>query len=237
MTADAPLVSCLCVTEDRAAFMPWLLWGYDRQSYTRRELVIVDSSTPPLALERPDVRVISAPYGTNVPTKRNIAMAAARGDFFAWFDDDDWQHPDRLKLLVSRVGPEPELIGGRRSWFLDLHQSGCALFEHPDQCVLFNSALFPRNVRDVVFREDKRVASDSDWLKDLRRRGIRERILKEPLFFWLSHDQNISNPSSRRKFDRPSTDVVAAVGEKAWGETDARLAELRTRLSVPRRAT
>lgn len=45
--ASKPLVSCLCVTEDRAAFMPWLFWNYDRQSYARRELVIVDSSTIP----------------------------------------------------------------------------------------------------------------------------------------------------------------------------------------------
>ena len=27
----SPFVSCLCVTEGRPAFMPWLLWCFDRQ--------------------------------------------------------------------------------------------------------------------------------------------------------------------------------------------------------------
>jgi hypothetical protein len=42
------LASCLCVTEGRTAFMPWLLWCFDRQVSPRRELVIVDSSEQPL---------------------------------------------------------------------------------------------------------------------------------------------------------------------------------------------
>ena len=37
-------VSCLCVTEGRAAFMPWLLWCFDRQTWPHREFVIIDSS-------------------------------------------------------------------------------------------------------------------------------------------------------------------------------------------------
>src|SRR5207249_7253909 len=34
----APLVSCLCVTEDRPAFVDWLLWNFDKQDYANREL-------------------------------------------------------------------------------------------------------------------------------------------------------------------------------------------------------
>ncbi len=61
---NAPTVSCLCVTEGRSAFMPWLLWCYDRQSWPRRELVIVDSSHQPLHVpNRGDVRVVTAPRG------------------------------------------------------------------------------------------------------------------------------------------------------------------------------
>ena len=56
---DQPLVSCLCVTEGRAEFMPWLLWCFDRQTWRSRELVILDSSERPFDdSTRDDVRVV-----------------------------------------------------------------------------------------------------------------------------------------------------------------------------------
>ncbi|MCB0201420.1 MAG: glycosyltransferase family 2 protein, partial [Anaerolineae bacterium] len=109
MPLDTPtdqqlLISCLCVTENRPAFMPWLLWCFDRQRWPRRELVIVDSSAEPFtAGERDDVRVLSAPSGMGVAAKRNLALEAAQGDIITWFDDDDWQHPDRLTLLADAL--------------------------------------------------------------------------------------------------------------------------------------
>ncbi|MGC4067365.1 MAG: glycosyltransferase family A protein [Polyangiaceae bacterium] len=114
-----PLVSCLCVTERRAAFMPWLLWGFERQTYEHRELVIVDSSPEPLSISRANVRVLAAPPGSNVPTKRNLALDAARGDYIAWFDDDDWQHPERLERLVESLREDHVIVGSSRSWFVD----------------------------------------------------------------------------------------------------------------------
>jgi hypothetical protein len=44
-----PLVSCLCVTENRSAFIPWLA-ELREQDYQRRELVVVDSSDVPCEL-------------------------------------------------------------------------------------------------------------------------------------------------------------------------------------------
>jgi hypothetical protein len=79
------------VTENRAEFMPWLLWNFDKQDYEPRELVVVDSShcrqSPP---SRPDVVVVRCPFGTSVGAKRNLALAAASGAFLTWIDDDDW---------------------------------------------------------------------------------------------------------------------------------------------------
>jgi len=119
--AKAPLFSCLCVTEDRPAFMPWLLWNFDKQDYEPRELVVVDSSLTPQALpSRPDLNVVRCPYGTGVAAKRNLALASARGAFLTWFDDDDWQHPGKLTRLGSQLAAGCDLAGGTRSWFVDL---------------------------------------------------------------------------------------------------------------------
>jgi hypothetical protein len=82
-----PLVSCLCVTEGREAFVPWLLWSYQKQKYRRRELVVVDSSQDAAAGRWPPAAtVVRCPAGTSVARKRNLAVDAARGDLVAWFD-------------------------------------------------------------------------------------------------------------------------------------------------------
>ena len=123
-----PLVSCLCVTEGRAAFMPWLLWCFDRQTWPHRELVILDSSERPFASARNDVRVVALPPGTGVARKRNLAMRAARGDVIAWFDDDDWQHPQKLAWHVEALRTGAAYAGSASGWFVDLHRSSCEAF-------------------------------------------------------------------------------------------------------------
>ncbi len=124
--SSEPLVSCLCVTEGRAAFMPWLLWCFDRQTWPHRELIVVDSSAQPLHLPgRNDVRVVAVPAGTGVACKRNRALREAGGELVAWFDDDDWQHPERLTLLVDALRAGAVYAGARRGWFVDLASRCC----------------------------------------------------------------------------------------------------------------
>ena len=60
---EQPLVSSICVTEGRPAFMPWLLWCFDRQTWPHRELLILDSSERPFVSSRNDVRVVALPRG------------------------------------------------------------------------------------------------------------------------------------------------------------------------------
>jgi SAM-dependent methyltransferase len=100
----APLVSCLCVTEGRSAFMPWLLWCFDRQRWSQRELVIIDSSLDPyLITDRDNVRAVTVSPGTGIAKKRNLALQEAKRELITWFDDDNWQHPDKLTWLSEAL--------------------------------------------------------------------------------------------------------------------------------------
>jgi hypothetical protein len=71
---QGPLLTSLCITENRPAFLPWLLWNYDKQTWANRKLVIVDRSHAPYRSDRPDVRVIAAPPGTGVASMSNLAL-------------------------------------------------------------------------------------------------------------------------------------------------------------------
>lgn len=218
--------------------MPWLLWNFDKQTYTQRELVVIDSSEQPLEVaNRPGVRVIRAAKGTNVPTKRNLALDRAMGSVIAWFDDDDWQHPERLALLVRALSGDTVIAGGRHSWFVDV-AAGRAVSYRAGRGVIFNgAALSAEAARTVRFDPRRHRGSDTVWMAALAKRlrtGIRD-IGDTPLSLWLCHQQNLSNPAKRRRFPEPLDRLRATVGDAAWADTEEQLDRLRERLgSAPK---
>jgi hypothetical protein len=229
--ACAPLISCLCVTEDRQAFIPWLLWNFDRQTWHRCELVVVDSSEHHLDLPaRSDVRTVAAAPGASVPEKRNLAIRQARGDLIAWFDDDDWYHPLILESAVKLIdGRSTSGAGAENGWFIDLFGSACT--PHRNRRPLFNGSVFSRSAAETLLFENDRPGACTRWMFNMSRRGHDVRCLPEGIvIFWLCHDRNISNPRSRRRFSHPLADLRADVGADAWGDTDVELASLRRRL-------
>ena len=230
---EADLVSCLCVTEDRAAFLPWLLWNYLKQDHRSSELLIVDSSRDPLPQpDDPEVRIVHCPPGTNVARKRNLAVEAARGRFVTWFDDDDWQHPRKLSILTAALGEEGLLAGTTHSWFVDLQRGRTRPFD-AQRRVIFNGLAVRRSaLAGVRFDERKARAADTAWVTAIRRTtGCRMQVVPEILSCWLCHDANLSNPVTRYVFPHRLADVSRAVGETDWGATDEELARLRSQLA------
>ena len=232
ITHDRSLVSCLCVTEGRSAFLPWLHWNFRKQDYAARELVIVDGSEAGDGIDEPGVRVVRCPPGTSVARKRNVALEAARGELLTWFDDDDWQHPRKLSILARALGDGSVMAGSRRSWFLDLQRERAR--PHSGQRnVVFNGVGVRRSaVAGVRFDERRARAADTAWMAEVRRQTrCTPRVVPHVLSAWLCHDANISNPATRYVFPQPLSAVRDAVGDADWAETEDELAALRARLS------
>lgn len=219
-------ISCLCVT-NRPAFMPWLVWNYAKQTYWNKELIIV--SDDPVLWHRTERHVNAKNFVSvgNIAAKRNIALLAATGDAVAWFDDDDWQHPDRLTILAENL--TDEYAGGKSSWFMDLESGRCMPYTiSPGWEVLFNGALFRTDfARTVRFDESQMRAADTIWMRSLQ--GKANIINNETLFFWLSHRRNASNPAYSKRFTHDIKDLKYRIGKK-WGNTDKHLNSLRKRL-------
>jgi len=232
--AQDSLVSCLCVTQGRPAYMPWLLWCFDRQTWPHRELIIIDSSPEPFQIVgRDDIRIVASPLGTSVGTKRNLALREARGEVITWFDDDDWQHPDKLAVLIEALCDEAPYAGACRGWFVTLMDSRCVPYRGPKGKVTFNSAAFRREaVLPIRFREDLRRASDTLWMRALEKRypGKAALLERDDLFFWVCHGNNLSNPARKRRFSEDLTVLRQVIGAEAWGDTDRMLEEVRIRL-------
>jgi glycosyltransferase involved in cell wall biosynthesis len=101
-----PLVSCIMATRDRRVFIPQALRCFLRQTYSESELLIVDDgreSVADLCEDIPRVRYIRLYRPATTGAKLNIGIQRARGEILQKLDDDDYYHPDFLKLAVARL--------------------------------------------------------------------------------------------------------------------------------------
>lgn len=88
------------------------------QTWRPIEIVIVDDASSDGTVEiaqkladgRPDIRVFVNRENGGVAVSRNRILDEARGDFVAFFDDDDESDPDRIRLQVNRI------VGYERRW-------------------------------------------------------------------------------------------------------------------------
>jgi hypothetical protein len=174
---------------------------------------------------------VRCPPGTSIARKRNLAVEAAAGSVVTWFDDDDWQHPWKLSLLVAALGEDGVVAGSRRAWFIDLER-GRARPHEADRSVIFNGLGVRRAALEGVrFDERPARASDTGWAASVRRRARGEAaVVPDVLSCWLCHTANISNPATRYVFSHSLADVATDVGAAAWGDTGNELVRLRERL-------
>jgi glycosyltransferase involved in cell wall biosynthesis len=119
----SPLVSCIMPTCDRHRFVRESLRYFSRQDYPNLELVIVDDGVAPVAPLLPNdarLRLVRLPEKKNVGAKRNIACAAAQGEFIVHWDDDDWYPPDRVTRQIEALSASrAEICGTSTVFFYD----------------------------------------------------------------------------------------------------------------------
>ena len=99
----SPKVSCLMVTANRRALARRSIRCFQHQTYSNREIVIIDDGEEDLSdelarlpAEQVVYRRIARQPDASLGQLRNLALDAARGDIMAQWDDDDWYHPERV---------------------------------------------------------------------------------------------------------------------------------------------
>ena len=114
----APAVSVLLPVWNAATTLPAALRSVSRQSLQDFECVVVDdgsddaSSDVASSFARADARfrVVSLPHG-GIVTALNAGLDVCRGRYVARMDADDLMHRERLRLQVSALETEPDLVG------------------------------------------------------------------------------------------------------------------------------
>jgi len=106
-----PLVTCGVTAFNAAATIERAINSVLSQTWPEIEIVVADDastdSTPEILarLAKADsrIRVFRMDCNGGAARSRNRILAEARGEFVAFFDDDDASHPDRVRLQLQRL--------------------------------------------------------------------------------------------------------------------------------------
>lgn len=113
MTPKLPKISCLTATLDRLVLLKESIHCYLEQSYPNRELVIATEGDEwykqatlryVRSLDRNDIKLVFLDGDNyNLGKVRNILLDEAEGDIVCQWDDDDLNHPERLRVQAEHL--------------------------------------------------------------------------------------------------------------------------------------
>ena len=112
MKANYPLISCICVTNNRTKFLRRAIRCFNVQNYPNKELIISfprkDENTRTFLKEETveyeaNIIQIEREDRESVGNARNQAISKCRGDYICVWDDDDWYHASRLSFQYNSM--------------------------------------------------------------------------------------------------------------------------------------
>ncbi|MCA1576926.1 MAG: glycosyltransferase family 2 protein [Acidobacteria bacterium] len=107
-----PLVSVIIPVYNGARFLRAALESVFAQTYRPIDVIVVDDGSADdsgvIAQSFPEVRYLRQ-QNQGVAAARNNGIESARGDFFAFLDQDDLWTPEKLRLQIEHQLNNPEL--------------------------------------------------------------------------------------------------------------------------------
>lgn len=101
-------VSCLMVTANRRDLARRAIQCFENQTYQNKELVIVDDGEEDYSLilehlppEQVKYVKLKKQPDFVLGKLRNRSLEEATGDYLIQWDDDDWYHPERIKIQAN----------------------------------------------------------------------------------------------------------------------------------------
>lgn len=165
------------------------------------------------------VRLIRSENLFSLPSKLNACLKAAKGDWIARMDDDDYSHPQRLEKQLDFLKRHPEIafVGCNVNLCRDCRNVGIRrLPEYPEvrdfyfvQPYIHPALMFRRNVLLEVggYSEDAHclLCEDYDLLLRLYAAGYRGANLQETLFDYTIPSTAKGNRTMRDRWNETVT--------------------------------
>ena len=200
-----PLVSIVIPTYNYAAYLETTLNSVFAQTYRPIEVILVDDGstdrTTDLIHSYPEVRYF---YQSNqgVSAARNVGIEAARGEFIALLDADDYWKKNKLKIQINYMMDYPKLgytstralsvseISSQRTW---LHHPESS-YEKP-QVIVPSTLVVRKKIFNLVggFSTHYQASEDTEWLWRAKDAGILTKNISKALTIKRLHDFSLSS--------------------------------------------
>lgn len=206
---EESFVSVIVPTQGRRTSLAAALRSVLAQTHAALEVIVVDDAVPAesaawraapeLAAIWADarVRVVAWHRGAGCAAAKNAGLAAARGAWVSYLDDDNVYRPTKVaaQLARARSSGSPVVLCGlevRASGRRRRRQCEAAAWRGDEvllRAVADTNVLFHRRDVGVVWREELRTVDDLVWLLDaMERRGLRGvPSVPEPLVEYAAH--------------------------------------------------
>lgn len=187
--------SVLLCTHDSRKMLPLAIESYLQQDYPSLELVVVDDGSDPIydmVKDLPGLHYRWLP-AENLSQKRNAGIAAARGEFIAHFDSDDWSGPRRISEQVEKLTQEnAKVVGYSKAFWFDVRKNiSCYA-----SCGLWGAALtYERQWALGHPWDETKVSCEDGWfLKPAIESGVAVEMDGGDNFVALQHNGNAERP-------------------------------------------
>lgn len=113
--SEAPLFSVVIPTYNRRRCLGRAIDSVLSQDLGPVEIIVVDDASPDgtadwVAASYPGIRLIRNAANRGVSASRNAGLAAGRGRFIAFLDDDDWWDPAFLRRQSGLLASRPDAV-------------------------------------------------------------------------------------------------------------------------------
>lgn len=195
-----PLVSCLCVSNNRAGYLKKAISYFISQTYANKELIIV-SAKHNREYEKILANYATEPiayYGSQDSTQeltlgelRNLAIERSKGEYFCIWDDDDWFHYRRIEIQMREVFKYK-----KEGSILPF----CMMFDSVNQNAYLSNLILPPGsilckkssiTKDLLYPALNK-AEDSYFLNNLFTKNILYPLINPVLYIYIYHGENTS---------------------------------------------
>ncbi len=214
------MISVIMLTYNRQALVSRMIESILRQTLRDFEFIIVDNGsadrsgqiTDEYAARDSRVRVIHRARGS-ISAGRNTGLDAARGEYIAFVDDDDWAEPDFLEFLLrllTQNNADVAICGAAGKAFdeklvMDAEQAITELLWRKRYNMAFPTKLFRRELMEGLRFPESSVYDDIALMYKLLARAKRVAYHGLPKYTFCRHGGNVSAWTTDHRLLTPQT--------------------------------
>lgn len=179
------------------------------------EIILVDDGSKKEYVPWQDedmVKVMRLLSNKGVSRARNVGLKKARGKYIVFIDSDDLVADDYIEQIFKAIETEPDTV--YISWRSIDGKLGKIINGPDDEFNAWNRCVWNRvfsraYIGGITFNEDKQIAEDDQFLKDLPEADSKTYISKPIYFYRAGREDSLTQRAKRGEFrPRIKTQVV-----------------------------